>query len=154
MAKEQKEGTRFLTVEEQLANIDANPVKINTADNSHHDSVNETETGNSVAKQVYEGGNPADLDPIPADAEAGEYVEPTRFDNGVGVPKEAKVEGRSQLGGKEPKNFRALNEDELSEGERPKSSLTVKDADTTEEKDAVRKAAKADTSFTKRSVSK
>jgi len=149
MAKE----TKHMTVEEKLEALGPNPIKhIDHTDTSHDGT--EGETGKALSKELNTGVRAETLDPIPADAETGEYREPTHYDNGVETPKEAKVEGRSQLKGQEPKNFRALNEDELSEGEKPKSSLTVKDADTKEEKVAVKEAAKADTSFTKRSVSK
>lgn len=140
---------RYATEEEKLASV-PNVFPVDTSDNSHD---NESKAGAQISKEVAKG-SAADLSDEPADATEG-HVEPrTEYDNGVNVPKEAKVEGRSQLDGKEPKNFRALNEDELSEGEKPKSSLTIKEADTKEEKDAVKEAAKAGTSFTKRSVSK
>lgn len=94
MANKSDNG-RFLTVEEQLAALDDNPIKIDSSDNSLHYGTDETKTGNGISDELSKGTAPQDLDPIPADAEAAEYREPTHFDNGVNVPEKTEPQSFS-----------------------------------------------------------
>lgn len=130
---------RYMSEEEKLKNV-PNAFPIDTTDNSHD---NESKAGKQISDETAKG-TAVDLSDEPADATEG-HVEPrTEFDNGVNVPIAAKV----------PNNIRGLNSHELSEGETPKTSLKVSEADTAEEKAAVRKANSAPTTKTKVSVSK
>jgi len=88
------------TIEENLANIDKNPIKIDKSDNS---SDNESKAGAQISKEVNKGTRPEDLSPIPADATEG-HVEPAT-DYGVHIPSPDE-----QLGGgkklDDPKGFK------------------------------------------------
>ena len=130
---------RYMTEEEKLKNV-PNAFPIDTSDNSHD---NTNEAGKQISQEVKKG-SAVDLSDEPADATEGSVEPRTKFDNGVNVPIPAKV----------PSNIRGLNSHELSEGETPKTSLRVSEADTAEEKAAVRKANSAPTTKTKVSVNK